>query len=46
MKRKASSEAGGQLAMKLFSVEPGGAQNVPLQTAYNEDIFVKPSDNK
>ncbi|XP_068698299.1 intermembrane lipid transfer protein VPS13C-like isoform X1 [Montipora foliosa] len=45
VKRKASSEAGGQLAMKLFSVEPGGAQNVPLQTAYNEDIFVKPSDN-
>lgn len=46
MKPKASSESTEEVPVKLFTVEPGGAQNVPLCTAYDEDIFVKPSDTR
>ena len=46
VKRKASSESTEELPVKLFTVEPAGTQNVPLYTAYNEELFVKPSDAK
>lgn len=44
VKRKLSSASTEKVSSKLFTVEPGGAQNVPLQVAYKEEIFVKPSD--
>ena len=46
VKRKLSSSSTEKVSSKLFTVEPGGAQNVPLQVAYKEEIFVKPSDTK
>ena len=46
VKRKASSVSMEEVPVKLFTVEPGGAQNVPLYTAYNEEFFVKPSDTR
>ena len=42
VKRKDSSES----TVKLFTVEPGEAQNVPLYAAYNEELFVKPSNTR
>lgn len=42
VKRRDSLESGEDHPFKLFSVESGGVQNVPLHTAYNEELFFKP----
>ncbi|KAJ7363709.1 Vacuolar Protein [Desmophyllum pertusum] len=46
VKRKESSESKEDPFVKLFTVEPSGTMYVPLYTAYNEELFVKPSGTK
>lgn len=40
-----SKESPGSV-LKLFTVEPGEAKNVPLYTAYKDELYVKPSNTR
>lgn len=40
-----SKESPGSI-LKLFTLEPGEAKNVPLYTAYKDELFVKPSNTR
>ena len=46
VRRRESSEAKEDRDVKLFTVEPSGVENVPLYEAYNEQLYVKPSDSR
>lgn len=46
VRRKESSESKEEHYVKLFTVESSGVQNVPLYEAYNDQLYVKPSDAK
>ncbi|KAL9969256.1 hypothetical protein ACROYT_G021452 [Oculina patagonica] len=44
VRRKESSDSNEEHNVKLFTVESSGVQNVPLYEAYNDQLYVKPSD--
>lgn len=46
VRRKESSESTEEHYVKIFTVGPSDVQNVPLYEAYNEQLYVKPSDAK
>ena len=45
-RREGSTESREDSYAKLFSVEPSGVHNVPLNATYSEELFVKPSDSE